>query len=80
MIDFAIAAYHKFRTISSKNSCPLFRLPNLLLIRVGARSVALFAEILNMSPDSPDAQIFKEYAKKHESKNGTAAPAAEAGN
>jgi hypothetical protein len=35
-----------------------------------------------MSPDSPDAQIFKEYGQKHESKNGTAAtgtPAAQAG-
>ncbi|GJN22970.1 hypothetical protein PR202_gb10580 [Eleusine coracana subsp. coracana] len=36
-------------------------------------------KILNMSPNSPEAQIFNEYAKKHESKNGTAAPAAEAG-
>jgi hypothetical protein len=37
-----------------------------------------FAELLNISPDSPDAQIFKEYAQKHESKNGTAAPGAQA--
>jgi hypothetical protein len=33
-----------------------------------------------MSPDAPEAEIFKEYARKHESQNGTAAiPAAATG-
>jgi len=32
-----------------------------------------------MSPDSPEAEIFKEYAKKHEGKNGTTIPAAATG-
>ncbi|XP_062214283.1 non-specific lipid transfer protein GPI-anchored 14-like [Phragmites australis] len=36
-------------------------------------------KILNMSPDSPEAQIFKEYAKRHESQNGTTVPAAAIG-
>ncbi|KAL6894280.1 hypothetical protein ACP4OV_008378 [Aristida adscensionis] len=35
-------------------------------------------KMLNMSPDSPEAEIFKEYAKRHESPNGTAIPAASA--
>ncbi|CAN6314822.1 unnamed protein product [Urochloa humidicola] len=33
-------------------------------------------KILGMSPDSPEAEIFKEYAKKHESQNGTMPAAA----
>jgi len=38
------------------------------------------AEILGMSPDAPEAEIFKEYARKHESQNGTATiPAAATG-
>ena len=37
------------------------------------------AEILGMSPDAPEAEIFKEYAKTHEGKNGTTIPAAAAG-
>jgi hypothetical protein len=38
------------------------------------------AEILNMAPDSPDAQIFREYEKRQESKNSAAsAGAAQAG-
>jgi hypothetical protein len=37
------------------------------------------AEILGMSPDAPEAEIFKEYAKKHESNNGTTIPAAATG-
>jgi len=32
-----------------------------------------------MSPDSPEAEIFKEYAEKHEGKNGTTIPAAATG-
>ena len=33
-----------------------------------------------MSPDAPEAEIFKEYARKHESQNGTATiPAAATG-
>ncbi|CAL4944954.1 unnamed protein product [Urochloa decumbens] len=43
---------------------------------------AIFSDcpkILGMSPDAPDAEIFKEYAKKHESQNGTAIPAAATG-
>ncbi|OEL22775.1 Protein YLS3 [Dichanthelium oligosanthes] len=36
-------------------------------------------KILGMSPDAPEAEIFKEYAKKHESLNGTAIPAAATG-
>jgi hypothetical protein len=32
-----------------------------------------------MSPDAPEAEIFKEYAKKHEGKNGTTIPAAATG-
>ncbi|TVU44528.1 hypothetical protein EJB05_03973 [Eragrostis curvula] len=44
---------------------------------------AIFSDcpkILNMSPDSPDAEIFQEYAKKHESgQNGTAAATGGAG-
>uniref|UniRef100_A0A0A9DRC5 Bifunctional inhibitor/plant lipid transfer protein/seed storage helical domain-containing protein n=1 Tax=Arundo donax TaxID=35708 RepID=A0A0A9DRC5_ARUDO len=36
-------------------------------------------KILNMPADSPDAQIFKDYAKRHESQNGTTAPAAATG-
>ncbi|KAL6638068.1 hypothetical protein ACP70R_025640 [Stipagrostis hirtigluma subsp. patula] len=35
-------------------------------------------KMLNMSPDAPEAEIFKEYAKRHESQNGTAIPAASA--
>lgn len=34
------------------------------------------AEMLNISPDSKEAEIFKEYAREHESKNGTASAAA----
>ncbi|XP_039831646.1 non-specific lipid transfer protein GPI-anchored 14-like isoform X2 [Panicum virgatum] len=37
-------------------------------------------KILGMSPDAPEAEIFKEYARKHESHNGTATkPAAATG-
>ncbi|ONM10454.1 Lipid binding protein [Zea mays] len=36
-------------------------------------------KILGMSPDAPEAEIFKEYAKKHESNNGTTIPAAATG-
>lgn len=36
------------------------------------------AEILGMSPNAPEAEIFKEYAKKHESQNGTTQTAAAA--
>ncbi|CAD6207123.1 unnamed protein product [Miscanthus lutarioriparius] len=36
-------------------------------------------KILGMSPDSPEAEIFKEYAEKHEGKNGTTIPAAATG-
>ncbi|XP_066333134.1 non-specific lipid transfer protein GPI-anchored 14-like [Miscanthus floridulus] len=36
-------------------------------------------KILGMSPDAPEAEIFKEYAKQHEAKNGTTIPAAAAG-
>ncbi|XP_062212739.1 non-specific lipid transfer protein GPI-anchored 14-like [Phragmites australis] len=36
-------------------------------------------KMLNMSDDSPDAQIFKDYAKKHEFQNGTTIPAAASG-
>ncbi|CAD6344071.1 unnamed protein product [Miscanthus lutarioriparius] len=36
-------------------------------------------KILGMSPDAPEAEIFKEYAKTHEGKNGTTIPAAAAG-
>jgi hypothetical protein len=32
-----------------------------------------------MSPDAPEAEIFKEYAKKHEGQNGTTIPAAATG-
>jgi len=35
-------------------------------------------KILNMSPDSKEAEIFKEYAREHESKNGTTPAAADA--
>lgn len=39
------------------------------------------AEILNLSPDSKEAQIFKDYARQHEYKNDTTpAAAAAAGN
>jgi hypothetical protein len=37
-----------------------------------------FSEILNMAPDSPDAQIFREYEKRHESKNSAALSSAAA--
>ncbi|EER93260.1 hypothetical protein BDA96_01G051600 [Sorghum bicolor] len=36
-------------------------------------------KILGMSPDAPEAEIFKEYAKKHEGQNGTTIPAAATG-
>ncbi|KAJ1293135.1 hypothetical protein BS78_01G044800 [Paspalum vaginatum] len=36
-------------------------------------------KILGMSPDAPEAEIFREYARKHESKNGTTIPAAATG-
>ncbi|TKV90726.1 hypothetical protein SEVIR_9G047600v4 [Setaria viridis] len=36
-------------------------------------------KILGMSSDAPEAEIFKEYAKKHESQNGTTQTAAATG-
>ncbi|KAG8098643.1 hypothetical protein GUJ93_ZPchr0013g37263 [Zizania palustris] len=35
-------------------------------------------KILNMSPDSKEAEIFQQYAREHENKNSTATPAATA--
>ncbi|KAL5210008.1 hypothetical protein ABZP36_005631 [Zizania latifolia] len=35
-------------------------------------------KILNMSPDSKEAEIFKQYAREHENKNTTTTPAATA--
>ncbi|RLN18858.1 protein YLS3-like [Panicum miliaceum] len=36
-------------------------------------------KMLGMSPDAPEAEIFKEYARKHESENGAAAATGAAG-